>query len=231
MAREKWNILSNMFEVKTRGSFRKAFSFAQSHFNYLKGASSDPAIASVYNDFGPTWYNFKNAYTRWMVATGLYRGAVQDMNETLLSINKKLKVWEGKIHAQFYEGTEEAKSIFPHKRTPFYKGSDIARTEAVAALIITLNNYPTLSDTKADVQAFYSLLKSKVDAKHVAEGTVIARSTELEEQRQLLMAEIYGNLGRLLYVYRHNLSVIDNYFDMGVIKNKVRRKKRGEEEE
>jgi hypothetical protein len=231
MAREKWNLLSNMFEVKTRGSYRKAFVFTERHFAFLKGASANPEIAPIYNEFGPLYLDFKNAYTRWKLAVGTHKGVVQDMNETLLSINKKLKQWEGKIHGEYPEGSEEATAIFPNKRAPFYKGSDIYRMESVGVLAGVLGNYPALAATKADVEAFYNLLKTKVGTRHGHEGIVQQRSHELEAKRKAIMAEMYGNLGRLLYIHRHNLSLVDHYFDMGVIKNKVRRKKKGEEEE
>ncbi len=231
MAREKWNILSNMFEVKTRGSFKKAFVFSERHFNFLKGGSANPDIAPIYNSFGPVHLDFSNAYVRWTLAKGHQKAAAQDLNKTLLSINQKLKQWEPQVYSLYPEDSSDGKAIFPHKRTPFYKGSDIARCEQVLVLAGQLQNYPALSALRTDVMNFYNLLESKVRARHGAEGAVFEQSNKLEQKRKKVCAEMYGNLGWLMHVYRHDLKRIDPYFDMGVIKNKVRRKKKGEQEE
>lgn len=231
MAREKWNILSNMFEVKTRGSFKKANAFGQYHFAVLKSHSSEPLIQPMYNSFGPVFIDFQNAYTRWHMSEGLLKASVLGLNQALLSVNQKLKDWEPQVYVVYRQGTPEADGIFPNKRTPFYKGSDILRLEAVGTLAKALESYPALAAVHADVLSFYHLLKSKVDARHGAEAQIRTYSETLEQKRQKLCAEMYGNLGMLMYIYRHQIKNVEHYFDMGVIKNKVRRKKRGEGED
>lgn len=231
MPRQKWNILSNIFEVKTRGSFKKANAFGQYHFAVLKGHSTEPSIQPMYNSYGPVFIEFQNNYSRWHMGEGQSKGAVVGLNKALLSINEKLKDWEPQVYLLYRQGTPEAMRIFPNKRTPFYKGSDVVRLAAIEALGKALETDPALAAVHADVVAFYQLLKAKIDARHGAEGRIQTLRNNLEQSRQKLCAELYGNMGMLLYLHRHQIQNVDRYFDMGVLKNKVRRKKKGETEE
>lgn len=231
MKRPNWNILGNMFEVKTRRSFKKAFLFSQRHYNKLYALSDDPYVADVFSTFQPVFDSFHNAFTQWNVLLGLHKGAVQDLNETLLTINPKLKQWEGKIFSHYSEGTEQAEAIFPRKRTPFYKGNYIVRTQAVAVLALALQNYPALAAVRVDVESFYALLDGKLQKRLEMRGAVKQQSTTLEQQRKIICTEMNGNLGLLMYHYRERPRMLKVLFDMGVIKNKVRRKKREKKKE
>ncbi len=104
---------------------------------------------------------FSNAYVRWIFAKGSQKAAALDLNKTLLSINQKLKQWEPQVYFLYPEDSKDEKTIFPHKRTPFYKGSDIARCEQIHVLANQLANYPTLATLCTEVLNFYKLLESK----------------------------------------------------------------------
>jgi hypothetical protein len=224
MKRENWNTLGNIFEVKTRKSFKKAFVFSERHYTALHGQNSDAYVANVFNGFVTPYDNFHQAYARWNSHTALLGGAVQDLNETLLTINPKLKEWEGKIFSNYPEGSEEATSLFPRKRTPFYKGNYTVRTQAVMVLAKSLEQYPLLATVKTDVDAFHTLLYGKLQHKIGLDGLVGKFSKELEQQRKAITTAMYGNLGLLMFHYRDRAQMLKVFFDMGVLKNKVKRK-------
>lgn len=226
MVREKWNILANTFEVKTRGSIRKIFSFAEHHYGALHGSTADPFILSIYNSFKPVYDDFNDEYTKWKNMTGSKKAAKYDFNLTLLTMRTKLSFWEGKIFAQFPEGTPEATAIFPNKRTPFYKGNHVVRTEAVLTLSEQLGKYPSLAAVKADVDAFHTLLNGKLGRSLGIVGSLGLQYERLEEKRKTLATEMYGNLGLLMHHFKNNPKEIKRFFDMGVLKNKVHRKKK-----
>jgi hypothetical protein len=226
MKRQNWNTLGNIFEVKTRKSFKKALGISAKHYEVLQGQSSDAYVANVFNGFKPSYDNFIAAYNRWKMYTGLFRGAVQDLNETLLSINPQLKIWQGQIFFHFPEGTSAAKALFPRKRTPFYKGNATVRTQALEVLAKALEEYPVLAAVKTDVETFHAMLHGKVEHKLEMDGLMGKYSKELEQQRKAVTTAMYGNLGLLMFHYRERTRMLKTYFDMGILKNKVRRKKR-----
>ncbi len=229
MARQTWNILANTFELKTRGSFRKAFVFSERHYALLKGGSSDAAILAIFNGFKPVHEEFEAEFVKWQRFLGDQEGATLDFQNTLLLLQSKLKAWESGIYYYYPEGTREAVTIFPNKRTPFYKGSHIVRTEAVDTLLKQLAAYPVLATVKADVADYYAVLQSKLMKCIGNELMVSSQSAVLEKKRKLVANEIYGNLGLLMHRYRSNTDMIKAYFDMGVLKNAVHRKKKKKE--
>jgi hypothetical protein len=229
MKRENWNTLGNIFEVKTRKSFKKAFILSERHYYALQGQHSDAYVANVFNGFANSFDNFHQAYNRWNVHTNLSIGAVGDLNETLLTINPKLKEWEGQIFSKYPEGTENATAIFPRKRSPFYKGAYKVRIESIHVLATTLQQFPLLAAVKSDVENFYALLDGKLQHKIGLHALVQKYSTELEKQRKAVTTAMYGNLGLLMFHYRERTPMLKVYFDMGLLKNKVKRKKRTKE--
>ncbi len=226
MARQTWNILANTFEIKTRGSFRKAFVFSERHYALLKSGIKDAAILAIFNSFKPVHEEFEAEFVKWQRFLGDQEGATLDFQNTLLLLQSKLKAWESGIYYHYPEGTTEAVAIFPNKRTPFYRGSHTVRTEAVDTLLKQLAKYPVLATVKADVADYYALLHGKLMERIASEMQVTTQSGVLEEKRKRIANEIYGNLGLLMHRYRDNTAMIKTYFDMGVLKNAVHRKKK-----
>jgi len=224
MARQNWNILANTFEFRTRGSFRKAFGFADRHYKALKSTSTDAGIAVVYNSFKPVYEDFEKEYVKWLGLLGTQEGATTDFKQTMLNMRVKLKEWESKIYFHYPEDSPEAVTIFPHKRTPFYKGSNVSRTEAVHTLIKQLGKYAPLATVKADVETYYELLSGKLLQQSGNNGAIGTQSNLLEEKRKVMVTEMYGNLGLLMHHFRHNTALVKDYFDMGLLKNRVHRK-------
>lgn len=226
MKRESWNILANTFEIKTRGSYKKCYIFAEHHFAALQGAKANPAIAPIFAAFEPVYEDFFSEYAKWNGLRGTMESKTQGFTETLLTMQAKLKFWEGKIFFHYHEGTPEAETLFPHKRTPFYKGTHVSRVQAVRVLSKQLDQYPVLAAVKTDVEEYLQLLEGKLSKQTGTLGLLNNQSGTLEQKRKNICAEMYGNLGLLMHVYRHNTSILKAYFDMGVLKNRVHRKKK-----
>lgn len=215
-----------MFEVKTRRSFKKALALSQRHHNALYGQSADSFVAGVFSSFAPLSDEFLLQHNKWSIALGEKEAAVQDLNETLLLMNRRIKEWEGKIFFHYPEGTEQAKTIFPNKRTPFYRGKYVMRVEAVAILAKQLADYLLLSAAKTEVENFHVLLSGKLEKRLMMEGAVKKQKDDLETLRKEITSAMRGNLGLLMHHYRTRPRMLKVFFDIGVIKNKVRRKKR-----
>ncbi len=210
-----WIFQINTFESNTRGSSKKMYLLASDHQSKLESQNSDPDIALMFGDFTPVYTAFYTARKAWMIASGSYKGKTQGFTEMLENMQtKRLARWEGKIFAEFPEGSDTATEIFPRARRPYYEGIYDDQVLAFEALADKLTEYPVLAATQAEVQGEAANLRALRNAQQNKEGAVDAFSTAMEQNRIIVADAIYGNLGKLMFKFRTQRERISDFFEL-----------------
>lgn len=137
-------------------------------------------------------------------------------------LNSEIKVWEGKVRGIFPEDSIQERSIFPDKRKPFQQGTYEQRISALRTLYERLGTYttePVLVTLSATVQSFYNVISAARNAQQGNEISVSDYSASLEAQRVLCSKQMYGTLGKLMYKYLDNPVLIEEYWDMSLLRD------------
>jgi len=214
-----WIFQINTIEVNTRGSHRKMLSLATDTRDKLSGGVSDPDIQLLFNLLDPIYQNYRQIYIDYEVVEGNREGGTLAFENVLDQIPGQLRIWESGIRAVHVEDSPIEKSIFPNKRTPFLQGTYEERVLAIGALAQKLNGMAGLAPTLALVQSFHNMALSTRVAQQQEEGA-LAQMSDLREQQRLIVADtLYGVLGYLMYKHRSNRDMIDNYFDLTLLRS------------
>ena len=215
----QWHFTNNQFETATRGSFKRANILNNDHMSRLTAQNADPEIAALVARTITVSQQYSQRYSGWISASGTYKGHTNLVDGMLLYLsNTKIKEWDIQIQAVHLEGTPQYMMILPNRRGPFQEGTKDDRLSAVEALAITLQDYPTLPATQADVVAFGNALRTARDNQQQKEQAVINASSLLEKARHELCTMMYGNLGVLMDKYRDTPSMIENFWQLDLIR-------------
>lgn len=216
----KWIYLHNTFVSATSQSFKKALIIFEDTIAKLKAESvNDAGVLDMYNDFYPYYEAYKELYQQKVSQLGSYESRTMRFENILAELPQQLRVWEGKVRAEYPEDSPEEHEIFPNKRTPFISGAYELRISSIKSLMTTLDNYPLLSNVKTLVETYFNRLESARLAQQEHEGQADKLSVMLEAQRLVTCRELYGTLARLMYKYRHNPDLVLGFFDLSLIKN------------
>jgi len=218
-----WRFAINPFLSATDRNFKKMLSLYADHFNKLvqKGAT-DADVLAMKNQYQPFHEGFITIYSNWRGSEGVGESRTLDVETQFGLLNSEIKVWEGRVRGIFPEDSVEERSIFPDKRMPFQKGTYEQRISALRTLFERLATYttePVLVTLSATVESFYNVISAARNAQQGNEISVSDYSASLEAQRVLCSKQMYGTLGKLMYKYLDNATLIEEYWDMSLLRD------------
>ena len=222
MPTREWIFTINTLESNTRGTQKKALSLVNDTDAKLQNEIADPDIAVTYNQLHPFVLSYNQMWQNYQVAEGTYEGKTLDVESQLEDITVDLKIWEGKIRSEFPEDSPTEREIFPNKRAPFQTGTYETRINSLGALATKLLDYtglPVIAATQLLVQSRFNQLESSRILQQNKEGALGQLSDLLENQRILVMDEMYGVLGRLMFKFRSDRKQITRFFDLSLLRN------------
>ncbi len=219
MSDTSWHYLSNQFETATRGSFKRTNILNNDHLSKLNSEAADPDMAALSARTAPLSAAFSAAYSNYIMINGTYKGHTQLVDNLLLELSsQKIKQWDIQVQVQHLEGTPTYMMILPNRRGPFQEGTKDDRLSAVEALAEALLAYPALAATQADVDSFATQLRTARDNQQQKEQLAAMASDQLEVARKALCTMMYGNLGVLMDKYRDTPDMIENFWQLDLIR-------------
>jgi hypothetical protein len=222
MKKRKWPYLINTFYVNTVDSIKKALSLSQDHWAKLLANQGDADILAIKNYFQPFLDSFLAAYNQLQSRLGIYKGKTQTFEETLEELEKvKINLWRGKVFVVFPEGTADATAIFPQGRKPFQKGTyeqQVAAVQTLAETLATYTSQPSLIALSSEVAAYYIIISGARALQQTDEGSTETLRSNLKQAHVNLCNALYANLGSLMFKYAATPLVIENYFDLTLLR-------------
>lgn len=219
MSDTSWHYLSNQFEQATRGSFKRCNILNNDHLSKLTSEQIDPVIGALVARTAPLSTAYSSSYSAWISANGTYKGHTMLFDNMLSELSSlKIKQWDIQIQAQYLEGTPVYVMLLPNRRGPFQEGTKDDRLSEVEALAQRLMAYPALAATQMDVNTFATDLRMARDNQQQKEQLVAMASDVLELARLALCTMMYGNLGVLMDKYRDTPDMIENFWQLDLIR-------------
>jgi hypothetical protein len=214
--------LNNMFDNATKQSKKKMLLIALDHDSRLEAGSDDPDIEEIYNLTHPDVLNYQTLMAQWESGKGIGKSRTRTWEELLDDIQEStLDIWEGKVTNFFPKNTPTYLAIFPNGRTAITNGKYEERLLALDAFSLTLGNYVQLASLKTEVDAKITEIKAARNQQRVQYGKVSMKSNEVEQARVALADLFDNNLCKLKIKYRKNLSIVENYFDLSLLRKNV----------
>ncbi len=214
-----WLYASNTFLANTNNSHTKMLTLSTDTHAKLKAEESNPVIASIISVYEPVFLAYRSIYEQYDYRVGDYRGATDGFEELLEQLPQKLREWESPIRAVYIEDSPQEVAIFPNKRTPFISGTYENRLSALGTLSQKTTADPALAGVAALITSFYNTALAARLAQQTDEGSVGEIADLRDNQRVLLANELMGVLGQLMFLHRHNLSQVERYFDMSLLRD------------
>lgn len=219
MSDTTWHYVNNQFESATRGSFKRTNILNNDHMSKLSSEGADPDIAALVARTLPLSTTFSSRYSSQISAEASYKGHTALVDNLLRELSsEKIKQWDIQIQGQYLEGTPTYMMILPNRRQPFQEFAKDQRLSEVEALAERLLDYPALSATQTDVDNFATLLRTARDNQQQKEQLNAMAFDQLEVARKALCTMMYGNLGVLMDKYRDTPDMIENFWQLDLIR-------------
>lgn len=225
MAKHTWSYLYNTFEKNTRKSNVKMLSIATDTFSKLQAQNQIQAVATILNTYEPVFQAYRTICIQYDIAAGNRQG--NTLNVKLIfkdDLPEQLRKWEAIVRSFYVEDSPQEKAIFPNKREPFFKGTyedRILSIDVLAKSLIADGNFASLV---TEVQSFYNLLLTARDSQQQQEGMLGLMSKTREAQRQLMATELYAAMAMLMFHYKNNPEMVAGYFDLSLLRYRVKKK-------
>ena len=195
---------------------------ANDHDARLDAAKGDPDILALYTPFHAALLIFRTLMAVWFSSRGIGKGLTQTWEELLDDMTKDwIDIWQGMVFAIYPSGTPEATAIFPQKKAPFQSGKYDERMMAIDALYVTLLNYPALEAVATAVNAKIIILTEVRKIQREQFGRTDFSGNNIEAQRVVLANLMDNNLGDLKKKYRSNISLVESYYDLALLRKVV----------
>ncbi|MCX6352191.1 MAG: hypothetical protein NTX03_10050 [Bacteroidetes bacterium] len=219
MRNQIWSFASNIFEVVTRGNFKKMSDIGESHLAKLQAQDAQPDILDMYNQEHPLVSDYSNAYNLWKSKKDLSQEDTQNFTEDIEELRTtKIENWETDIRKVYKKYTSRYKGIFPKGRKPFQSGEYFIRVQAVEQLITKIGDDVALAAVKTDVEAFYATFLLHFQKQDANANIISNLSADLEIKRLLLAAILFKTLGKLMSKYSDNPIQVESYYDLTLIR-------------
>jgi len=219
---KKWLYLVNTFLVVTFGTFRLGLRISKYHFNALKSMIADSFFLGLYNAYSPVHSSYVSSYDTWKQRKGLQKSLTRQLTDKLDNeMMKKVRGWISGVILEFDVNTPEYTAIFPNGRTPFNKGGQNERVEALKTLALAMVPYSVLDAIRTEVEDYYTVMNTLLETQKGAIVAVETASNALEVARVNMSNAQFANLGALINKFVTNLSYIESFFDLKAIRSKV----------
>lgn len=220
--KRKWIYLNNPFEIATRNSKAKMLYLANDHASRLEAAKDDPDILALYTPFLASTVAYRSLMAQWTSNKSQGKGKTNDWGDHLDEMAKVwIYEWEGKVFSVYPKHTPEAMAIFPNNKAPLITGRYDERILALEALVLTLANYPALAALKDEIGGKLEAVKAVRQQQKEQFGKIGLLRSKVEDHRKALADLLDDNLCALKIKYRKNLDMLDNFFDLGLLRKIV----------
>ncbi len=215
--------MSNLFDNATKKSKKKMRLIINDHDRKLEIAKDDdPEIEAMYDITHPKKLAYNLLITQWESGKGIGKGDTKEWTNLLDEINDTvLDFWEGQVTYYFPVRTPTYIAIFPGGRMAITSDPYEDRLAALDALSETLSNYTQLAALKTTVDAKVAEVHLARKSQQSQYDKVDVKSTELEEMRVELANLLDDNLCKLKVKYRQNLSMVENFYDLSLLRKNV----------
>jgi hypothetical protein len=221
MAKKIFRLLFNTFLSVTKGNFKLALDLASFTDNALFAAKADAAILILYNFFHPLFTTYQTLYNAMKVQKDTAEGGTLTLKQSLKGMTDKVNIWDTAI-LNFYGGLKtnpSYKAIFTDGHTPFLRGSQKSRIDAVKQLSDKLIGIVGLAATKTDVDSYYATLNNAFTTHSGQKSTKGTNSSAVEAQRLEVCYGLQYVLGGLMQKYYKDLKQAANFFDMAKLQS------------
>lgn len=229
MAQSTWSYLQNPFENVSKRNKKNMYLMATDHFDKLFAQSSDATIAALYNYGKPFFDNFKAQYRKTQNDNAIYQSHTLRVQKLLNKLQSTLiRQWDTKIQIIIDKKSPEYLSLLPKGRIPFQTGAIEFRINNVKLLANQLENYPLLAALRAEIDDFYAQLLQLRTEQQGVEYLVQNNLVTLEKARADLAQAMHSILAGLTQYYIGNLSVVESFYELKYLRQKVRKKSKPE---
>ncbi|MCC6727305.1 MAG: hypothetical protein IT258_22560 [Saprospiraceae bacterium] len=221
--KKKWAQLYNQFDNATKSSKKKMRLIINDHCRRLESnKTGDPELEAMYDLTNPKRTAYDLKMKQWDSSKGIGKGMTKDWTNLLDEINDTvLDVWEGQVTYFFPMRTPTYIAIFPGGRMAITSGPYEDRLAALDALSETLDNYKDLENLKTTVDAKLVQVHQARNSQRSQYDKVGTTSTELEEMRVELANLLDDNLCKLKVKYRQTLAMVENFYDLSLLRKNV----------
>ena len=213
-----WPFSNNPFLSSTRKSFSRALIIGTFTDAALFANISDPMFLALYNTYHPIFTAYETAYGKWGSSLGIKVGSTLGLSDLMKELVVRARKWDVAIQNVFAHDTGEYKSLMPHGRTPFNRGSHLSRIEMVSVLDLNLTGKPALAALKTEVNSFHTTLNDALSNKQGKSSASNLNSKLLEINRKELCKALFVVLGSLIAHFPESPRSIESYFDLVMLR-------------
>jgi hypothetical protein len=214
-----WLHLRNPFLYATGNSYPKAMSLCEFHEKALSKNKIDPFILALFNAFHPFHEDFQNTYGIWKAQVGVNQGSTLKLGQLLKQLSStRIKNWDNQIQIKYPQNTPEYVQLLPNRRTPFQKGKQSKKIDALGALAKNLSTDPSLNALFEEVDDFNVKVIAAAGQQKTNRSTNKGIVNELETIRVAMCIAMYANLGGLIQKYAAAPEKIEQFFDLALLR-------------
>ncbi len=220
MAKKRFGLFVNRFEVATRNSYTNATHIFKQHVDSLfVDSTTSPIALTCYNRAKPKYDLYQASYSTRSSQSNTQGGKVQTMKVTLKGMPLHVDDWEAKIKVVYPVNTEKYKILFSQGKAPFNSGTQQKRVDAVETLLVNIGTDVSLTAVKIIIQTFYDAMLVSYNLKDISKATTKTESKATEVTRINMCNVMEGNYGLLLDAYQEEPTLASKYFDEAYMSN------------
>lgn len=220
MAKKRFGLFVNRFEVATRNSYTNATHIFKQHVDSLFADSTTSSIAlSCYNRAKPKYDLYQASHSTHSSQSNTQGGKVQTMTVTLKGMPLHVDDWESQIKSVYKIDSERYKILFSKGKAPFNSGTQQKRVDAVETLLVNIGSDASLAAVKAIIQTFYDAMLVSYNVKDISKASTKTDRKTTEVTRINMCNVMVGNYGLLLDAYQEEPTLASKYFDEAYMSN------------
>ena len=217
-----WIYLQNPFFNCTKNNYKKAVKISTYTDAQLFAKSTDPFYGPMYTAYHPLHLALVSTYNIWKAQGGTQKGSTVTITDLLAQLSpEKSGIWSRAVQLLHPIGSAIYTAIFPMKMFPFYRGTKLARINAVSQLEIALTGKVGLETTLTDVTAFAGALGTANISQTGNIGNTTNASTNVETARANAMVMLYNILGQGIAHFAATPNMVTVLFNLNVIRNNM----------
>lgn len=217
-----WSYTQNPFASLSKRSYKQFLIFSRDHRDKLKQRQFDPNIQPLYLRIETAFTQFEQDLINLGVQINNYRLHTRKFEDLILELsNKKIRNWDVQIQIQYDIDTPEYSQLFPNRRTPFQGGAYELRINALQILATTLQSYPSLAATMAEVQDFLNKINDARTAQQGQETNEQILRSRLEQDTAVLAKELHFVFASLLVVHYEEPNKIEDYYELKYLRTSI----------
>lgn len=220
MATTTWSPTLNTFLINTENNYHRALQISQYLNDKLDATKADADILVLYNHFHPLHLAYTDAYNQWESQIGAQISSTNTLSGLLRGITTQVNTWKYAFYAAgFLPSTPTYIACFPNGVSPFQRGTQLERIQAVKQLSLAMTGITALAATKTSVDNYFTSLNTALTSQQGKIGTTKNLSDAVELARQTMCVGQYWCLGGLMQKYAAFPDTIANFYAITLIQN------------